>query len=256
MLRKSLQNNNYHITLLYHDVTDNRSDTGFQSSSAKKYSTNTADFEKHLNIITNHNNIGLFTSIDDYFNETGVVALTFDDGGSSFVYIADTLSSFGLKGIFFICTKYIGRKNFLSKSDIEYIYNSGHVIGSHSHSHPNHFYLFNENDTFNELRLSKNILEDIIGNEVVLFSVPFGQTSKLIYQQANKVGYKIIFNSDPSLRIKKQYDMKIVGRMSITNKTTDLDIEKYISGASYNSKYYGRILKKYGRRLIDRISDK
>ena len=62
----------------------------------------------------------------------------------------------------------------MSKNDIRDLAKRGHQIGSHSHTHPNVF----RNQSIDQMRYewstSKNILEDILGEEVLICSVPGG----------------------------------------------------------------------------------
>ena len=65
------------------------------------------------------------------------VLFTFDDGGISFLtIIAPILEKYNQKGIFFISTQYIDTPLFLTKKQIKELRERGHIIGSHSHSHP------------------------------------------------------------------------------------------------------------------------
>ena len=63
--------------------------------------------------------------------------LTFDDGGRSALdVVAPVLAEHGLRGEFFVATARLGTAGFLDRRGVEELAAAGHVIGSHSHTHP------------------------------------------------------------------------------------------------------------------------
>jgi len=69
----------------------------------------------------------------------GTCCSQFDDGGTSAVSIGDALAVRGWKGHFFIVTGLIGSRTFLTGAEIRYLHSCGHVVGSHSDTHPDIF---------------------------------------------------------------------------------------------------------------------
>src|SRR2546421_6853560 len=123
----------------YHDVTDDPRDSGFQWRGAAPYTIGRAAFRSHLEAMaTAYQRPALVTAID--FAAPGRhLLLTFDDGGKSALAVGDELSRRGWLGHFFIVTGRIGDATFLDAAGIRYLRRCGHVIGSHSHTHPNIF---------------------------------------------------------------------------------------------------------------------
>src|SRR2546430_5129518 len=65
------------------------------------------------------------------------VLLTFDDGGASaYGCVADLLERAGWRGHFFITTDYLGTPGFVGRAQVRELAGRGHVIGTHSCSHP------------------------------------------------------------------------------------------------------------------------
>ena len=63
--------------------------------------------------------------------------ITFDDGGvSALQTTADLLEKYGWRGVFFVTTDRIGTPTFLNADHVRELHRRGHVIGSHSCSHP------------------------------------------------------------------------------------------------------------------------
>src|ERR1035438_157701 len=112
------------LAIMYHDVVENGDfeSSGFPGEGANVYKLRREDFECHLDAIA------------------GVgrpVLLTFDDGGVSSLHpIADLLESHGWRGHFFITTDQIGTPGFLSEAQLRELHRPGHIVGSHSRSHP------------------------------------------------------------------------------------------------------------------------
>src|SRR5436309_10370742 len=110
--------------LMYHDVAAAGDDdsSGFPGRDAGLYKITPELFGAHLDALQSL--------------RSSALAITFDDGGSSALIAADLLQARGLIGHFFITTNYIGTRGFLTERGIRELARRGHVIGSHSCSHP------------------------------------------------------------------------------------------------------------------------
>ena len=63
--------------------------------------------------------------------------ITVDDGGVSYyTVVADRLERLGWRGHCFVTTDMIGQRGFLTRRQIRELDGRGHIIGSHSASHP------------------------------------------------------------------------------------------------------------------------
>ncbi|MCK4488846.1 MAG: polysaccharide deacetylase family protein, partial [Anaerolineales bacterium] len=130
------------VTLLYHDaVKDNNFDeSGFPDQGANIYKLDVYDMENHFEAIAASNN-NKPSTIYDFLsnpNQTHIpLFLTFDDGGvSAATYISKLLEGFGWSGHFFITASYIDTQTFVNSKQIQELNKKGHVVGSHSWSHP------------------------------------------------------------------------------------------------------------------------
>ena len=123
------------LAIMYHDVVENGDfeSSGFPGEGAHVYKLRRQDFERHLEAIA-----GATTAVGTVSQLDGrPVLLTFDDGGSSFHHpIADLLEGRGWRGHFFITTDRIGSPGFLTEAQLRELHRRGHIIGSHSCSHP------------------------------------------------------------------------------------------------------------------------
>ena len=114
---------------------------------------------------------------------TDAFRITVDDGGLSYyTHIADRLEAHGWRGLCFVTTDFIGTRGFLDAAQIRELDARGHVIGSHSTSHPARFSALRARRDAAEWTLSRHVLEDILGHAVDVASVPGGYYSRTVAQ--------------------------------------------------------------------------
>lgn len=160
------------IALMYHEVTDDPAKTGFQRASARIYKHRVHEFQMNLDQITCN---GVRPERIDRLGEgERHLLLTFDDGGRSALTAADILESRGSTGHFFVVTGLLDTPHFLSKAGVRDLHARGHLVGSHSHTHPDVFRRLTPAQMDDEWRRSRAILEDVIGAPVVAASIPGG----------------------------------------------------------------------------------
>ena len=148
------------INLMYHDLTvDGDSSSGFQNTTAFQYKVDVEVFEETLQLLRGRED----------------VTFTFDDGGVSFLTLAaPLLERYGRRGVFFISTKYVGTPGFLTREEVGKLERRAHIIGSHSHSHPENITLLSEEEQREEWEMSCRELEQMLGHPIELISIPNG----------------------------------------------------------------------------------
>ncbi|HVB59170.1 MAG TPA: polysaccharide deacetylase family protein [Candidatus Acidoferrales bacterium] len=200
-------------TFLYHDVSDDPTESGFQRQSALAYKQTREVFSSHLDRIASAGfTPGLVTDVN--FRRPGKhVLITFDDGGKGALHAAEELNRRGWKGHFFITTSLLGSRTFLDVSATRYLHNCGHVIGSHSHTHPDIFRAQSFEQMVEEWRVSCDLLSNVLGAEILTGSVPGGDVSRRVFRSADAAGMKFLFTSDAYLNPRKQGDCWILGRV-------------------------------------------
>ncbi len=209
------------IVLMYHDVFKNApSESGFEKQSMLQYKISEEIFEGHVRSISNycknhHNNLVIFS---------------FDDGGSSFItIIAPILEKYGIRGLFFICTKYINTKGFLSTEQVVDLEKRGHVVGSHSYSHPDNILDISKEKQEEEWVRSISDLESILGHKVTLASIPNGYVNKGILDIIKEVGVDTVYTSLPTTDVKEYNGLKVAGRYVIQSGMNIQDVKKILS---------------------------
>lgn len=213
-------------SLLYHDVVPagEPETSGFSGNVANRYKLTRAVFEDHLRAIAARPRVRCMTARQVLSRETGNAAcpcvLTFDDGGvSALTEIAERLEAFDWRGHFFITTDRIGHSGFLSADQIRELHQRGHIIGSHSCSHPQRIDELDEAELRREWSQSAAVLEGILGTPTWCGSVPGGFHSRRVASAALQAGLKLLFTSEPTCRWSRYRTMQIAGRLPIVNHT-------------------------------------
>ena len=190
------------VSLLFHDVyaADPR-ESGFPSEAADRYKLSVRDFEAHL--------AGLAHVASPF-------AVTVDDGGISYyTEVADRLEAYGWRGYCFVSTDYIGTRGFLDVQQLRELDARGHVIGSHSASHPARIHALGPDAIRREWRESRSVLEDLLGHEVHTASVPGGYYARQVAHAAGDAGIRVLFTSEPTCAVREERGCTLMGRFVI-----------------------------------------
>ncbi|HLH37697.1 MAG TPA: polysaccharide deacetylase family protein [Bryobacteraceae bacterium] len=209
------------ISLGYHDVLDDPEARDESRDCPQRYALSRAGFEAHLSSIRNKAGEFSVALADSRSAASGHrVFLTFDDGClGCYENAAPLLEKFGWRGHFFITSDWIGRQGFLDRRQIQELRRRGHVIGSHSRSHPARM----SHLSIEELRLewseSCAALADILGEPVRTASVANGYFSRKVAVCAAEAGIEVLFTSAPSRRISQVNGCRVLGRYTIFSGT-------------------------------------
>ena len=148
--------------------------------------------------------------------------ITFDDGGvSAYTQVASILEEFGLVGHFFVTTSYIGKPGFLDKAQLRELDERGHVVGSHTDSHPDIITNLSYDDLLQEWKVSTAKLREILGKPIEVASIPGGEYSKQVVRAAGENGIRFLFTSEPVTRTWKVGECLAIGRFTIMQTTPD-----------------------------------
>lgn len=208
---------------MYHDVYNSEvSESGFQNIGAINYKISRQSFDIQISELS--------YLCKNKKMENKNVCLTFDDGGISFLtVIAPILEKYGFTGYFFITTKLINSVGFLTSDDILELDRRGHIIGTHSHSHPKNISALSDSEIELEWVKSINILEDILKKPIEYASIPGGFYSRVSAKILFSIGIKAIFTSNPSTVVKLVGTKMIIGRYSVTQDMTTKDVTEILN---------------------------
>jgi len=117
------------------------------------------------------------------------VALTIDAawGADKTPEILDILKTKGVKATFFLVGRWV--REFPDQARA--IVAAGHLVGSHSDSHP-HFCSLSNDQIAAELKAAEDAIVTIGGQKPVYFRAPFGEYDDRVVQKLRDSGYQVI----------------------------------------------------------------
>jgi len=215
-------------TLSYHDIAARaqRDEVGFPGPLAARYKLEPDLFEAHLDALRA---TGLALAADGIARDQPQVLLTFDDGGSSALLIANALERRGWRGHFFVTTGRIASPGFLDDEQVRELASRGHVVGSHSDSHPTYMGRLSRSELDREWRVSREVLGELLGAAPASASVPGGFLSREVIAAAAAAGYERLFTSEPTARVRRP-GLEVYGRYTIWSSTPPRVAAAYASG--------------------------
>lgn len=205
---------------MFHEVTDDPTSSGFQTPGAMAYRHTPRAFAQCLDQIAAAGRAPSLITESDLSRPGRHLVLTFDDGGRSALSISEQLAQRGWLGHFFIVTSLIGARTFLAGRDIVAIRRAGHLIGSHSHTHPTIFRGLPFERMTQEWQTSRDMLSELLGEPILSASVPGGDSSARVFESAERAGLRYLFTSEPWLTPRRVGDCWILGRFSAKGRTS------------------------------------
>ena len=219
------------ISLMYHDVVSLSAPdaSGFPGRHAARYKISPESFRGHLGVLRQHFEDAARASEPRRKPAAQrPVCITFDDGGSCSPEIAAVLGSQGYSAHFFVVTGRIGEPGFVSQQDITEIRRMGHLIGSHSHSHPDRISDLSFNEILTEWKTSVESLSDLLSERVTVASVPRGAHSPLVSQAAREAGIQFLFTSEPTATVRRDAGMYVLGRYTFTETSSHEELQQVL----------------------------
>jgi peptidoglycan/xylan/chitin deacetylase (PgdA/CDA1 family) len=209
---------------MFHDLVPHGCEdaSGFPGRDAARYKVTPERFAGHVDAILGR--LGWATV-------SASVAITFDDGGVSALRGADVLESRGLRGWFFVTTDYIGQRGFLDRRSLRDLDARGHVIGSHSCSHPLRMAHCSSRQLSAEWIDSRGELTDILGHDVLTASVPGGDYARSVAISAGTAGFTTLFTSEPMRAIAHVGPVAVHGRFVVRSGTKPKTVSALVAGA-------------------------
>jgi peptidoglycan/xylan/chitin deacetylase (PgdA/CDA1 family) len=178
--------------LMYHSISQHK------QSDKDVYSLSQQDFAQHVELLhelrtTENSKIVKLDSTD----RSGIT-ITFDDGYRDTLTIAaQTLAEKKLPFTVFVSSANItsGDSKFLNRQELIELSNiSGATIGSHGHTHT-HLAKMPLQDVTNDLKLSKDWLEQIVQKPVTMLSYPHGSYNNDVVRIASEIGFEFAATS-------------------------------------------------------------
>jgi peptidoglycan/xylan/chitin deacetylase (PgdA/CDA1 family) len=204
--------------LLYHDVVEDGrfDDSGFPGVVPSRYKLRAEEFRLHLQALAMSTSEPPAVVHELRARDNALPwLLTFDDGGASALSIGRRLAERGWRGHFFVTVDYIGAPGFLQPDAIRTLSELGHVIGSHSCSHPERMARCTWEELLHEWTRSTDVLSELLGRRVAVASVPAGNYGKVVARAAAAAGIRTLFTSEPVIKVREVESCSVVGRFTI-----------------------------------------
>jgi len=203
------------ISLCLHDVLDIE-----HVKPGDVYTLKLTDFSEHLTAIERQKpSIHTIRYRYEWGKQTPVF-LTFDDGtAGAYIFAAAELEKHGWRGHFFITTDWIDRDGYMDRDQIRDLHRRGHIIGTHSCSHPERMSHLAPTELLREWKDSCKILSAIVQCPITTASVAGGYYSQAVAQAAASAGIQVLFNSEPTSTIAVVHKCLVLGRYSVQSFT-------------------------------------
>lgn len=206
------------ICVMYHEIV--------RQNSRIRYTVREEQFLNQLECIKKHPFTSITTKDLNHDLPGRLIHISFDDAAlSDHEVVLPVLKRNNLKATFFITTGYIGNPGYMKWSDVKELSENGFDIQSHTHTHS---LLATQNikKMQEEMKISRDILEQKLSKEIGAISVPGGSFNKKVAETAFLSGYKYIFTSFP--RVNYLNGSNVFGRVVISKNLTINKFEKII----------------------------
>lgn len=230
---------NFIPVLMYHNVDEN---IDFKKIT---YSMKADRFEKHMRILKKKGyNTITTTELNEYIYENKPlpkksILLTFDDAKTNnYHYVYPLLKELDMKGTIF-CIAHTANdhkdEEYMNWDMLKEIYDSS-VMDIQSHTYDFHHkvdktpalfikkYKESNKDykdrVLNDFKVSKELIEENIGTEVVALAYPYGNYSSEIDELAKEAGYKQTYTTDIGV-MKKSDSPYLIKRLNVDGLCSD-----------------------------------
>jgi peptidoglycan/xylan/chitin deacetylase (PgdA/CDA1 family) len=170
--------------LIYHSIAE------YKGVGSKELYVTPENFEKQMTYLKNNGYTLLsFEHWQDRKKVNKPIFITFDDGYKNNLNAFATFQKlrtghFKPVGTVFVISDFIGNSNRLSKSDLKAMAESGLIsIQSHTATHPD---LTKAENLIEELKESKEKIQQITGKPVIALAYPYGNTNEQVVAETKK----------------------------------------------------------------------
>lgn len=171
------------------------------------------------------------------------VVITFDDGCETDLLVAaPILIDRGFGATFYVTTKWIGRRGFLSKQQLRDLAGAGLEIGCHGASH-RFLTTLSASDLAAETTEARSELEEILGRAVKHFSCPGGRYNVRVTGAVREAGFESMATSRIGINVASR-DRHALARIPIMRDTSAAEFSRFCHGN-------GLVLRRLGFAFLD-----
>jgi peptidoglycan/xylan/chitin deacetylase (PgdA/CDA1 family) len=246
--------------LEYHDVlAGDGAESGFAGAGPRRYKITWPTFREHLERIGEVVPVPP-SVVGPAAGDGGASSwsLTFDDGGASALEVGEELLRREWRAYFFVTTSLVGTAGFMDADAIRALDAMGHVIGSHSVTHPSRMAALPPQELLYEWQASVDALSELVGKEIRTGSVPGGLYGAHVATAAVRAGIETLFTSEPVRTPRKVAGCHVIGRYAIRETTSARDAAAAAAGdpSVWLRQYAGWNLRKPAKAIGGRHYDR
>jgi peptidoglycan/xylan/chitin deacetylase (PgdA/CDA1 family) len=247
------------VSLMYHEVFKTGTRFPELSPSVTSYFVSQDRFEQHIAELARQGTWLDSAQMRSFFDAKDTssnmveqnrpwVQITFDDGWRGSVDNAGpVLERHGCEALLFVTTDLISRPDFVNPHDLQRLPEKTYRIGSHGRTHRLLAHL-REKEIREELRSSKHLLEDIVGYEIDMLSIPGGAADRRVCTIATELGYRFVFTSNIHANPSRNGSLDI-GRVAIKRRTSTNSVKRYLN-QNFRTERVRQNVVRFGRRLL------
>jgi hypothetical protein len=111
-------------------------------------------------------------------------------------------------------------------------------------------------DMVGEWRRSREVLEEILGHDVEVGSVPGGYFSPMVARAAREAGLRVLFNSEPVTAIQPGPDCQLIGRFTIRRGDSADAAQRFVVAAPWarSTAWLSWNARAWSSRYLDRLT--
>lgn len=207
--------------LMYHEISSNLYVSSLAHQMTPMYDIPAPMFERQICMLSEKGYKSLlFEDVQNIKEDRKYVIITFDDGlKGNYRFALPVLKKYGFKAVFFINVGAIDSERFMSWDELAELVSEGMSIQSHTVSHKP-LETLNDQEIYNELLLSKQVIEERLRTNVSALSFPHGSYNLRIVRLAQQVGYKFMGTSDIQRVYYNSFKSApvVLGRIAMTKK--------------------------------------
>ncbi len=217
------------VYLMYHEIELAERPTCQSEPGYRRYVVCEGEFDAQMRLLKNDGWHGQSVGEALLHPRVPGVVLTFDDGcETDLLTAAPMIRELGFSATFYVTVGFLGKRGYLTRTQLRELADLGYEIGSHSMTHR---YLpdLDRDALMREVSDSKRELSQITGRSIDHFSCPGGRWNPRVETAAKQAGYLSFATSETVANLAPTGAFR-VGRVAVMRGTTLEAFHRLIRG--------------------------
>ncbi len=222
-----LQTSYYPPILMYHHIDKNIAEANTISVSPDIFKKQLAFIKKHKYNVVSLEELCRMLKEGKRLSHN-LVVITFDDGYKDNLLAVESLKQYNLPATIFIVVNWIGKQNYLTKEDLNWIVKNSYVsLGSHT---LNHSYLpeISNEELIKEISGSKQKAKEGLGKDLLTLAYPVGGFTSDTIKELRQAGYLCACTTNRGFS--RRLDVNALRRIKITDRDLGVSLWAKLTG--------------------------